>query len=340
MNYAVLCDLNAINISFATFEKAVAQLDGRVCFGKFYGYNAKRNNDYTSYIRQHSCDVAVPLANRKKVRVDIRQVIDATTLANSSAAIDGFFVICSHIDALPMIAALKSANKKVVIGVTSKSFLSEQCDETIILDRTEGLDNCDVAMQAKLLIATSKIAKSNEVVEDKNIDKICNDGDNSCNASELQGDLAELQLRVDNAKSEIGKIRTENIKSKKNILVTKLNVESNVEKNIDSQNFENSVIVIEKENAKSSKDNENVKAITEKENAKPTVDNVKENAKTIAVNVKENAKTIAVNVKENAKIIANNINENECIENINSNEENGMSKVESAINEMPEQSLY
>lgn len=135
MNYAVLYDLNAVRIGFATFEQALKQLEGKISYVKLYGYNAKRNNDYTDFVRSYAAHVAVPLANRKKVRIDIRQVIDAIMLAGTNPKIDGFFIICSPIDALPMINALRQMGKRVVLGALGEDFLTEQCDDFILLER-------------------------------------------------------------------------------------------------------------------------------------------------------------------------------------------------------------
>lgn len=229
MNYAVLCDLNSINISFATFEKALESLGGKIVYSKFYSYNSKRNNDYTSFIRQHGSQIAVPLANRKKIRVDIRQVIDAITLT-SDDNIEGIFLICSQVDALAMIQAIKAARKQVAIGVTTKSFLAEQCDRIIMLDRMAGLDNnmsnatssYDSANIANELTQdddypTQEDYEPDEFFEfpddlskrqietNQNFDQAIN-AVKIDNKLELQEDLAILQKRVDDARKVIRQI--------------------------------------------------------------------------------------------------------------------------------------
>ncbi|MEG2562075.1 MAG: NYN domain-containing protein [Clostridia bacterium] len=140
MNYAILYDLGAVRISFQMFQQALASLDGRVAYVKLYGYNAKRHAEYTEFVKKYSAYVDVPLANRKKVRVDIRQVIDATALAVANKNIDGFFLISSPIDSMPMVRMLRENGKKVVIGVESPNFVSQQCDETIVFDRSSELN--------------------------------------------------------------------------------------------------------------------------------------------------------------------------------------------------------
>lgn len=135
MNYAVLYDLNAVKIGCPTFERALETLEGKIVYTKLYGYNAKRNNDYTAFVRNRSAHVAVPLANRKKVRVDIRQVIDAIYLAASNKGIDAFFLICSPIDAAPMVHALREIGKRVVLGTLSPGSLDAECDAVVLLER-------------------------------------------------------------------------------------------------------------------------------------------------------------------------------------------------------------
>ena len=57
--------------------------------------------------------VAVPLYNRKKVRIDMRQVVDAIFLACSNPTIDAFFIVCAPIDCQPMINMLKTLGKAI-----------------------------------------------------------------------------------------------------------------------------------------------------------------------------------------------------------------------------------
>lgn len=139
MNYAVLYDLNALNVACSVFEHALKQLDGKPVYIKLYGYNSKRNRDYTPFVREHSAHVAVPMANRKKVRIDIRQVIDAVRLSCQQPSIDAFFILCAPIEAQPMLQALREAGKRVVLGILSPNGLESACDQVIVLDRTAGL---------------------------------------------------------------------------------------------------------------------------------------------------------------------------------------------------------
>lgn len=135
MNYAVLVDLNSMRLSYDSFSKAINQLDGKVAYAKLYGYNNKRNNDFNSFIKTYGVEVALPISNRKKIRVDIRQVIDAITIACTHKNVDAFFIICSELDSIAMINALKKSGKRVVMGIQSPSFVAEQCDSYILLER-------------------------------------------------------------------------------------------------------------------------------------------------------------------------------------------------------------
>lgn len=136
MNYAVLVDLNSMRLSYESFAKALTKVDGKVAYAKLYGYNNKRNNDFNNFIKTYGAEVALPVNNRKKVRIDIRQVIDAVTIACTHKSVDGFFIICSELDSIAMINALKKLGKRVVMGIQSPSFVAEQCDAYILLERT------------------------------------------------------------------------------------------------------------------------------------------------------------------------------------------------------------
>ena len=136
MNYAILVDLNSMRLSYESFAKAIASLDGKIAYAKLYGYNNKRNNDFNTFIKTYGAEVALPVNNRKKVRVDIRQVIDAVTIACTRINVDAFFIICSELDSIAMINSLKKLGKRVIMGIESPSFVAEQCDGYIMLERS------------------------------------------------------------------------------------------------------------------------------------------------------------------------------------------------------------
>ena len=136
MNYAILVDLNSMRLSYDSFSKAIASLDGKIAYAKLYGYNNKRNNDFNAFIKTYGAEVALPVNNRKKVRIDIRQVIDAVTIACTRSNVDAFFIICSELDSIAMINASKKLGKRVIMGIESPSFVAEQCDGHIMLERS------------------------------------------------------------------------------------------------------------------------------------------------------------------------------------------------------------
>ncbi|MDE5654451.1 MAG: NYN domain-containing protein [Clostridia bacterium] len=135
MNYAILVDLNSMRLSYESFAKAIASIDGKIAYAKLYGYNNKRNNDFNAFIKTYGVEVALPVSNRKKVRIDIRQVIDAVTIACTRVNVDAFFIICSELDSIAMINALKKLGKRVIMGIESPSFVAEQCDGYVMLER-------------------------------------------------------------------------------------------------------------------------------------------------------------------------------------------------------------
>lgn len=152
MRYALFIDLNALNLSYESFLNAIKQLDGDVVYSKFYGFNQKRHSAFNKYIKDNSSDIALTLQNRKKVKIDIRQVIDVCMSCSSS--FDAYFLICSELDAIYLVKALKNAGKKVLIGVYSKNALCDEVDGYIELERYLEKDN--------VIPYTSIVCKSEE----------------------------------------------------------------------------------------------------------------------------------------------------------------------------------
>lgn len=136
MNCACFIDLGAAKLDFESFSLLLAEVGGKYEQVKFYGYNAKKNGDFNQYVRQTGAEVALPLHNRKKVRVDIRQVVDSVACACKNPNIDAILLVCAEVDALPMISAIKAQGKKVLIGVESKSSVSDRCDAVYIIKKT------------------------------------------------------------------------------------------------------------------------------------------------------------------------------------------------------------
>lgn len=169
MRYALYVDLNSINISFESFNLALQKIDGEIVYSKFYGFNQKRHSAFNSYIKENSSDIALTLQNRKKVKIDIRQVIDVCLSLSSNSLIDGYFLICSELDAIYLIKAIKNAGKKVVVGVYSKNSLCLEADEYIELERTMQVDTIPFT-QIKCTSKEEKIVKNNieKLIDNKN----------------------------------------------------------------------------------------------------------------------------------------------------------------------------
>lgn len=160
MRYALYVDLNSINISFDTFDLAIKKLDGEVVYSKFYGFNQKRHSGFNDYIKENSSDIALTLQNRKKVKIDIRQVIDVCLSLSSNNLIDAYFLICSELDAQFLIKAIKSMGKKVVLGVYSKNSLCDEVDEYIELERIMSKETIPFT-KIKCITKEEKMVKNN-----------------------------------------------------------------------------------------------------------------------------------------------------------------------------------
>lgn len=137
MNFAVLIDLNSTRIDFDVFNNAMDELKktykASIVYTKFYSYNSKRHAQFNAFVKKTGCEVALALQNRKKIKIDIRQVIDGVALANSDNSIDGFFIVCSRVDSLPFLQAIKAKNKKLILGIDSCNDIPDICDGGILL---------------------------------------------------------------------------------------------------------------------------------------------------------------------------------------------------------------
>ncbi len=227
MNYALLCDLNAIKISFASLQSSFEQLDGKIVYSKFYNFNSKRNNEFSPYIRQFSADVAIPLSNSKKNTIDIRQVIDAISLACQNKNIDGFYIICRPLEAIHLIQTLRGYNKKIVLGVASQNNLCAQCDQFIVFDRFAGMDiniaqqnseethiQIEDEMENDNAIVASDISSENNSIH--NIEKLNTflpytdiELDNTPQMEQIRDELAQMLLQKNNQKVKVEKRQKE-----------------------------------------------------------------------------------------------------------------------------------
>lgn len=194
MNYAVLVDLNSMRLSYESFAKALSEIDGKVAYAKLYGYNNKRNNDFNNFIKTYGAEVALPVNNRKKVRIDIRQVIDAVTIACTHKSVDGFFIICSELDSIAMINALKKLGKKVIMGIQSPSFVAEQCDAYVMLERlATDVEDVNIAIERINANRDNKEFLPHTGIESKQIDEM----------KKIKNELSEMLDTKKRQKSEI-----------------------------------------------------------------------------------------------------------------------------------------
>lgn len=141
MNCACFIDLGAVKLNYEGFVDLQRQAGVKFQQVKFYGYNAKKNGDFNAYIRQTGAEVALPLHNRKKVRVDIRQVIDCVCCACKQNHIDTILIACAEVDSLPMINAVKAQGKKVLLAVESVSTLADSCDGYFIIKKSASVES-------------------------------------------------------------------------------------------------------------------------------------------------------------------------------------------------------
>lgn len=132
MNCAALIDLGAAKVNADALYDAERTLGARFCQVKFYGYNAKRNGALNAFIKEYGAEVSLPLHNRKKTRIDIRQVIDAVAVA-CLEPVDAIFLVAAEVDCLPLLNALRRQGKKVYLGCESGTMYEDKCDGVVVL---------------------------------------------------------------------------------------------------------------------------------------------------------------------------------------------------------------
>lgn len=135
MNCAALIDLGAAKVNSAALKDAERSLGVRFCQVKFYGYNAKKNGELNAYIKECGAEVALPLHNRKKTRIDIRQAIDAVAVA-CLEPVESIFLVAAEVDCLPLLNELRRRSKKIYLGCESGSMYEDKCDGVIVLAKT------------------------------------------------------------------------------------------------------------------------------------------------------------------------------------------------------------
>ncbi len=113
---AILADIAWLKITCEGFQKLMEGIerDFEVVYCKFYSYVAKRNRDFNEYIAAKGYEAVTPIASRRRNRLDTRQIIDATEIANSST-IDAIAFSFGEGDIIPITSYLKLKGKDVFL---------------------------------------------------------------------------------------------------------------------------------------------------------------------------------------------------------------------------------
>lgn len=106
---------------------------GEIAGIKFYGYSAKRTKDYAEFIQANNYDALSSLPRKRKGKLDLRQVIDAVSLAQTGH-IDAFYILYGNGDIKPLISYLKTRGLEVYAGVAKPDLNSALCNKTIVLE--------------------------------------------------------------------------------------------------------------------------------------------------------------------------------------------------------------
>ncbi|MDR2266814.1 MAG: NYN domain-containing protein [Christensenellaceae bacterium] len=110
----ILADIGSLRVTCVGFKALLADLSQNfeVVACKFYSYVAKRNRDYNEFIAAYGYETYLPSASRRRNKLDSRQVITATEIANSNTmtgiGINAVAFITGEGDILPVINLLKS----------------------------------------------------------------------------------------------------------------------------------------------------------------------------------------------------------------------------------------
>ena len=124
---ALLIDLASLRVSCEGFKKLAAEIEQEyeIVNVKFYSYVAKRNRDFNEYIAAKGYDAVTPIASRRRNKLDIRQIIDATLIGMSSS-IDAVGFAVGEGDILPIVSYLKQKGMDVIdINIEKSIYTSE-----------------------------------------------------------------------------------------------------------------------------------------------------------------------------------------------------------------------
>jgi len=187
----VLIDLNSARITPQTLEKLLEEAGlARIIFSKFYNFDTRRNKDFAPFIKANGTECAIPLTGRKKVRADIRLIIDAIKIACTKKP-NRMLLVCGEIDLSPLITELKKMNIQVILGVEQESLTSAEADKCLLLERvppapsktkkassqkTAEPQQATESHAASTLSVDNFVDENGEIITDKLISAIKNSG--------------------------------------------------------------------------------------------------------------------------------------------------------------------
>lgn len=232
--YAVLVDLQSERLGIEMFNKLIEEIkrEGSVEYVKFYNYLAKRNSEFSTFIKEYGADIDLPMMSKKKVRIDMRQVIDAVRIASSNGNIDTFLLICSEVDGIYLINELKKAGKRIEVAVTSSNSLSSKAHTEYILDRFACVEENTVASNNNKTIREENCGKDTPEISNAKVARAKKiEAEPEAYAEKIgHSDKYEKDFRgVENGEEDIfGSIKKDRISSR--------TISNTSEKEIESQN--------------------------------------------------------------------------------------------------------
>lgn len=133
---AVFTDLNSMRLSPEMLKKAITETgyQNEIVFSKFYNFDNKRHRDFAELVNTYGSETALPISNRKKVRPDIRLVIDSVKVCTEQTC-DAILLICGELDIMPLLTSLKNMGIEVIMAVTSETEINSHANRIIILER-------------------------------------------------------------------------------------------------------------------------------------------------------------------------------------------------------------
>ena len=164
--YAVFVDLNSMRLGVRMFEQMMSDLmsNGTVEHLAFYNYNARRHREFRAVIERYDATVDPSLQGKRRVRVDIREALDAVRIASTRGDITTVVLVMSEVDAEYLVDTLISIGKRVVIASTSPSTMCDRASGIYVLDRSLEVDDMS-ENSSKESIAQSSTDFTHDITE-------------------------------------------------------------------------------------------------------------------------------------------------------------------------------